>query len=157
MSRVLHSWRGLWTRFVLKSRTLATFAARAGVLLDRAKHGSVLLENTAIGGDESTWTGQRWLTFSSLGQETLGNGVGRVGDGGCMSGHHLGIGEVFLCHILPFCHAAWGRFKLSYGPARETGVTFGVHDVLEVRHFVSMLQHLLLTWKKELRTVKVES
>ena len=100
--------------FLLKSGTLATFASQAGVLLDDAKHGSVLLENTAIGGDKSTWTGQRWLTFSSLGQETLCDGVGCVGDGGCVSGHHLSIGEVLLRHIFPFCHAAWGRFKLSY-------------------------------------------
>ena len=115
MSRVLHSWRGLWTRFVLKSRTLATFAARAGVLLDRAKHGSVLLENTAIGGDESTWTGQGWLlTFSCLGQQTLGDRVRSVGDGSGVGGHQVRVGQLLLCHVLPFGHTAWGVDKLSY-------------------------------------------
>ena len=115
MSRVLHSWRGLWTRFVLKSRTLATFAARAGVLLDRAKHGSVLLENTAIGGDESTWTGQGWLlTFSCLGQQALGDRVRSVGDGSGMGGHQVRVGQLLLCHVLPFGHTAWGMDKLSY-------------------------------------------
>ena len=111
MSRVLP--RLARPTFLLESRTLATFAAHAGVLLS-AKHGSVLLENTTIGGDESARTGQGWLTFSSLGQQTLGDGVRGVGDWGCVGGHHLSIGEVFLRHILPLCHTAWGGFKLSY-------------------------------------------
>ena len=100
--------------FLLKSGTLATFASQAGVLLNDAKHGSVLLENTAIGGDESTWTGQGWLTFSCLGQKTLGDRVRSVGDGGGVGGHQVRVGKVLLCHVLPFGHTAWGVDKLSY-------------------------------------------